>query len=71
MSGISDWFPAGPPIGEEQQVGRLPFIEGLEQRMLDADKVKLLENRRTGTCSSAAARRSPARTPRSCSTKHT
>jgi hypothetical protein len=32
-------------------VGRLPFIEGLEQRMLDADKVKLLENRRTGKSS--------------------
>lgn len=51
MDGISDWFPAGPPIQEEQQVGRLPFIEGLEQRMLDADKVKLLENRRTGKSS--------------------
>ncbi|MGH2846503.1 MAG: hypothetical protein ACRDL0_10905, partial [Thermoleophilaceae bacterium] len=51
MSSISDWFPAGPPIREEQQVGRLPFIEGLEQRMLGADKVKLPENRRTGKSS--------------------
>lgn len=51
MDGISTWFPAGPPIREEQQVGRLPFIEGLEQRMLDADKVKLLEGRRTGKSS--------------------
>lgn len=51
MSGISDWFPAGPPIREEQQVGRLPFIEGIEERMLDGDKVKLLEKRRTGKSS--------------------
>jgi len=51
MNGISEWFPAGPPIREEQQVGRGPFIDSLEDRMLGAEKVKLLEGRRSGKSS--------------------
>ena len=51
MNGISEWFPAGPPIREEQQIGRIPFIDSLEERMLGAEKVKLLEGRRSGKSS--------------------
>ena len=51
MNGISEWFPAGPPIREEQQIGRGPFIDSLEDRMLGAEKVKLLEGRRSGKSS--------------------
>jgi hypothetical protein len=55
MNEISSLFPAGPPIAEAEQIGRRPFIDGLEQRMLRAEKVKLLEPRLVGKTSAAKA----------------
>ena len=55
MSLTNKWFPAGPPIDEEQQIGRRPFIDALEQRMEDAEKRKLFEPRRSGKSSAARA----------------
>lgn len=55
MSRLNELFPAGPPIDEEMQVGRGPVIDGLVARMRDAEKLKLLEPRRTGKSSVAGA----------------
>jgi hypothetical protein len=55
MTGINRWFPAGPPIAEEQQVRRRPFIDSLESRLIEAQKVKLFEQRRSGKSSAARA----------------
>lgn len=55
MSRLTEIFPAGPPISEQLQIGRLPAIEGLEARMHDREKVKLLEPRRVGKSSVADA----------------
>ena len=52
---MNRWFPAGPPIDEEQQIGRRPFIDALEQRLEDAEKRKLFEARRSGKTSAARA----------------
>jgi hypothetical protein len=55
MSLINRWLPAGPPIDEEQQIGRRSFIDGLEQRLEDAEKRKLFAGRRAGKTSAARA----------------
>ncbi len=55
MNGIAELFPAGPPLDEEQQVGRRPFIDGLDDRMGRGEKTKLLATRRTGKSSAARA----------------
>lgn len=52
---ISDVFPAGPVLDERQQIGRDPFIEALEDRARDAEKIKLFAKRRTGKTSAARA----------------
>src|SRR4051812_26867222 len=52
---LNKWFPAGPPIDEEQQIGRRPFIDGLEARLEDAEKRKLLEARGSEKTSVARA----------------
>jgi hypothetical protein len=55
MSRLNELFPAGPPLSEELQIGRLGSIEALEQRVREGEKVKLLEPRRTGKSSAAGA----------------
>src|SRR4051812_35790067 len=54
-SEIARWFPVGPPIPENLQVGRANIIDRLELRMRGADKVKLLRGRREGKSSAANA----------------
>lgn len=52
---IARWFPVGPPIAEELQVGRANVIDRLEARLRGADKVKLSRGRREGKSSAANA----------------
>ena len=54
-SEIARWFPVGPPIPENLQVGRANIIDRLELRIRAADKVKLLRGRREGKSSAANA----------------
>jgi hypothetical protein len=55
VSRLNELFPAGPPLSEELQIGRSASIDGLEQRLRDGEKVKLLAPRRTGKSSVAGA----------------
>ena len=55
MSRLNELFPAGPLLDEEVQIGRRPAIDGLEARVRDGEKVKLLEPRRVGKSSVAGA----------------
>ena len=55
MSRLNELFPAGPLLDEEMQIGRGPAIDGLEVRIRDGEKVKLLEPRRVGKSSVAGA----------------
>ena len=55
MSRLNELFPAGPPIDEEAQVGRRAVLDGLEARMREGEKLKLLEPRRVGKSSVAGA----------------
>jgi hypothetical protein len=55
VNGIAELFAAGPPLDEEQQVGRRPFIDGLDDQMGRGEKTKLLATRRTGKSSAARA----------------
>jgi hypothetical protein len=53
---INDEFPAdGGPLAEHQMIGRGPILNDLERRLRDANKLNLLEPRRTGKSSVAGA----------------
>lgn len=56
---VEEYFRAGRPLTEEQQIGRGPVIEGLAARVLRGEVKKLYEGRRAGktTVARAAVRR--------------
>jgi hypothetical protein len=55
MERLSELFPAGPPIGEEQQIGRRGFIDSIEERLRGGDVLILADARRVGKTSVARA----------------
>lgn len=55
MERLSDWLPAGPPIREDQQIGRGATIADVTARLRQAEVLKLLEPRRVGKTSVARA----------------
>ncbi|MGA2928094.1 MAG: hypothetical protein ABSG43_19280 [Solirubrobacteraceae bacterium] len=55
LARINDFFPAGPPIPEEQQVGGGRAISSLEQRLRAPEVLLLMEVRRTGKTRVAVA----------------
>ncbi len=56
---VEEYFRAGRPLTEEQQIGRGPVIDGLAERALRGEVKKLYEGRRMGktTVARAAVRR--------------
>ncbi|HEY5709383.1 MAG TPA: hypothetical protein VIS51_08300 [Solirubrobacterales bacterium] len=55
MDRLSELFPAGPPIGEDQQIGRHQFIESVEERLRSGDVLIFADERRKGKTSVARA----------------
>lgn len=55
MDRLSELLPVGPPISEEQQIGRTSAIDSLEGRLRAFQVVKMLEPRRVGKTSVARA----------------
>lgn len=55
MGDITQLFPVGPPLDERAQIGRRPFIDGLDDRASRGEKLKLFATRRTGKTSVARA----------------
>jgi hypothetical protein len=52
---LNELFLVGPPLPSELQVGRGPFVVGMVERLVAAEKLKLLATRRTGKTSAARA----------------
>jgi hypothetical protein len=52
---LNELLPVGPPIDEDQQIGRTSAIDALEERLRACHVVKLLEPRRVGKTSVARA----------------
>lgn len=55
MDRLSELLPAGPPISEDQQIGRSAFIGSVEERLRSGDVLIFADARRVGKTSVARA----------------
>jgi hypothetical protein len=55
MDRLSELFPAGPPLREDQQIGRQRFIDSIEERLRGGDVMIFADARRVGKTSVARA----------------
>jgi len=55
MNRLSELLPAGPPLSEQQQIGRRAFIDSVQERLLAGSVLILVDTRRVGKTSVARA----------------